>query len=172
MRHIGFFAIIAAILVSAMAPAVAEETGKPSILERLLGQWTSDGNAFGGPAKSVMVWEQTLGGAYVRLTYKIDMAREAGETSTFEGVAYYRVGQEGEDILAFWADNTGDLHPIKATRDGDALVAHWGAPGAKQGRTRYEILPKDEVAVTDWIKTAEGWRKFNQNTFARVAAVD
>ena len=40
--------------------------------------------------------------------------------------------------------------------------------GHKQGRTRYELLDADRIEVTDWIKTPEGWRQFNQAIFARV----
>jgi len=93
------------------------------------------------------------------------MARESGP-AVFEGVGYYQLG-DGETLQAFWSDNSGDLHPIRAEREGEALISHWGVEGGKQGRTRYELLLSGDLQVTDWIRTSEGWRQFNQSTFTR-----
>jgi len=140
-----------------------------SILDRFSGEWTSAGPAFGMPAQSAMGWAPALGNKFMRLDYRIGMTTEAGDVSTFEGAAYYRTSED-ETFNAFWADNTGDLHPISATQEGDALISLWGVDGGKQGRTRYELFGQDEMQVTDWIKTADGWRQFNQNIFLRVLA--
>ncbi|NOX96224.1 MAG: hypothetical protein GXP04_14365 [Alphaproteobacteria bacterium] len=140
-----------------------------SILDRFSGEWASSGPAFGMPAQSAMGWAPALGNKFTRLNYRIEMMTEAGPESTFEGVAYYRASED-ETFNAFWADNTGDLHPISATHEGDALISLWGVEGGKQGRTRYELFGKNEMQVTDWIKTPDGWRLFNQNIFLRVLA--
>jgi hypothetical protein len=93
------------------------------------------------------------------------------QTAVFEGAAYYKY--EGNDRWsAFWADNSGDLHPVSAVRDGAAIVSHWGVEGAKYGRTRYELMSNGELEVTDWIQTGEGWKQFNKNTFTRIEAAD
>ena len=149
------------------APARAEEAA--ALLEKFEGSWISDGPAFGGAAQSVMTWAPTLGGEFFRLDYSVAVMREDGAAFTFQGIAYYRHG-EGETLAAYWADNSGDLHPIRAMRDGDALVAHWGVAGAKQGRTRYELLSSGEIDVTDWIRTGEDWRQFNRNRFVKQTA--
>ena len=115
-----------------------------------------------------MRWAPALNGKFFRLDYSVAVTREDGAAFTFEGVAHYQLG-EGAELSAYWADNSGDLHPIRAERDGDALIAHWGVEGAKQGRTRYELLPSGEIEVTDWIRTGDEWRQFNQNRFARQA---
>lgn len=154
------------VCVLAAYAAAAEE---PPFPERFIGVWTSNGDAFGGPARSMMVWAPAFEGKFTRLEYRIEMQR-GEETPVFEGVAYYRTA-DGPEWRAFWADNSGDLHPIRAERDGEALIAHWGREGGKQGRTRYELTPAGEIVVTDWIRTAEGWRQFNQNTFIKVEAV-
>ncbi|WP_428407163.1 hypothetical protein [Hyphococcus sp.] len=148
-----------------LQPAAAASPS--ALLAQLEGEWRSDGPAFGGAAESAMVWAQALKDKFYRLDYRVAVTREDGASFTFEGVAHYQLG-EGETLSAYWADNSGDLHPIRAERDGDALVALWGVEGAKQGRTRYQLLPSGEIEVTDWIKTKDGWRQFNQNRFMRI----
>lgn len=138
------------------------------LLDRFEGEWTSNGPAFGGEAASTMIWAPTLNTKFFRLDYSVAVTREDGAGFAFKGIAHYQLGDE-ESLSAYWADNSGDLHPIHAERDGDALVAHWGVDGAKQGRTRYELLPSGEIDVTDWIRTTEGWRQFNRNRFVKRA---
>ena len=161
-----YLVILIAFVVVIGSSVSAQSQSSAPIIEQLSGTWVSGGDAFGVPARTTMRWEETLGGKFFRLDYRIEMQREGGAPSVFEGVAYYRhAGNEA--YTAYWADNGGELHPIKGEREGNALIAHWGAEGAKQGRTRYQLLPNGAVEVTDWIKTAEGWRQFNKNSFVR-----
>ena len=137
-------------------------------LHDLRGTWRSDSPAFGLPAETTMQWTPVLDGQFVRLQHRIEMRAEDGSARSFEGVAHYR--DNGEDgAQAYWADSSGDLHPIRVIREENALVAHWGVAGAKQGRTRYELLDADRVRVTDWLLTADGWRQFNQAEFSRAS---
>lgn len=136
-------------------------------LAPFLGHWQSDGDAFNAPARSTMRWTATMKDKQVRLDYRIEIQPDTEQSSVFEGVAYYRdTGQSS--LRAFWADNSGDLHPIVASFDGEALTAHWGVAGAKQGRTRYRLTGEDEIQVTDWVLTDDGWRQFNDNRFVRI----
>jgi len=164
------FAVLA-ILVLIAAPPASSDDVQQSIFDLFHGEWRSDGPAFGASASSVMTWAPTLDGKYFRLDYRIEMRSSQDAVSTFQGVAYYR-DAGGDAYEAFWADNSGDLHPISAERDGDALMAHWGVEGAKQGRTRYALSTSGELEVTDWIKTADGWRQFNHNIFERASAAN
>lgn len=140
-----------------------------SLIRSFMGTWHSDGDAFGGPATSTMTWAQALDGLFARLDYRIDMQRD-GDVSVFRGTAYYRLGP-ATSFPAFWADTSGDLHPITMVRDGTALVSTWGLDSGKQGRTRYDLIAPDTIEVTDWIKTrsdgTEGWKQFNRNIFVR-----
>ena len=147
-------------------PALARAQDAVQLLEDFAGEWTSTDPAFGAPAQSTMAWSPALDGKFARLNYRIEMQQGSGATSVFEGVAYYR-SAPGETLTAFWADNSGDLHPIVAVRDGQALVSDWGVAGKKKGRTRYELVETDQMEVTDWVKTDEGWRQFNHNNFKR-----
>ena len=147
-------------------PALAESQDAVQLLEDFAGEWTSADPAFGAPATSTMRWSPAFEDKFSRLNYRIEMQQGSGATSVFEGVAYYR-SAPGETLTAFWADNSGDLHPIVAVRDGQALVADWGVAGKKQGRTRYELVEADQMEVTDWTKTEDGWRQFNHNNFKR-----
>lgn len=161
------FAVFLGVVFLLWAPARAEDLA--GLLEQFEGEWISDGPAFGGAAESIMIWAPALNDKFYRLDYSVAVTRDDGAAFTFEGVAHYQLG-EGETLSAYWADNSGDLHPIRAERDGDALVAHWGVDGAKQGRTRYELVSSGEIDVTDWIRTKDGWRQFNSNRFVKLAA--
>lgn len=156
------FVIFALFALSAMG---AEEA---TLLSKFAGEWRSDGDAFGKRAESRMTWRVVLDDRFYRLDYKVTMHNDSEEPSVFQGVAYYQVSDQ-DGLAAYWADNSGDLHPIRASRDGDALVANWGVEGGKQGRTRYELLSADEMEVTDWIRTPGEWRQFNRNIFTRAA---
>ena len=155
--------IMIALTLAMAAPAFAEEA---PIVEAFFGHWTSDGDALGGPARSTMAWSGVLGGAFAHLEYRIEMRPGEEGSAAFEGAAYYRHDGAGA-YRAFWADSNGDLHPVAAAREGSSLVVHWGRAGAKQGRTRYELVADDEMRVTDWLLTDDGWRMFNQNSFTR-----
>lgn len=156
------------LIINSNLPVQAQKL--PKRLNPFEGEWISSGPAFGVPAQSTMRWSSALDGRFSRLDYRIEM--HTGEdpktreetTAIFEGVAYYQF-KGAYKLRAFWADNSGDLHPITADWEGDALISDWGVAGKKQGRTRYELIRYDEMEVTDWIKTGEGWRQFNHNVF-------
>ena len=163
-----FYLIVLAIVAFVVPGNATEE--KPFFLQ-FMGEWRSNGDSFGVPAESVMTWSPALDGRFVRLDYRIELRPGPDQTSLFQGIAYYKV-QDGDISIAFWADNTGDLHPISAERDERALVAFWGVEGGKQGRTRYDLTAPDKMEVTDWIKTPEGWRQFNHTVFTHVPEPD
>lgn len=146
--------------------ATAQAETPAALIAEFDGEWSSDGDAFGASATSTMHWASSLDGKFMQLSYRIEMSRAADASSVFEGVAYYRL-DKSDAISGFWADNSGDLHPLHAKRDGQAIVSHWGAAGGKQGRTRYELTGADEMRVIDWILTPDGWRQFNDNIFSR-----
>lgn len=139
-----------------------------TLLDSFIGAWHSDAPAFGAPASSAMTWQNAgLGDKFIKLSYKIN-TNPAGEPGIgFEGVAYYKTAISPE-FEGFWADNSGNLHPIKAHIDGDSLVALWGTPETEQGKTQYHLVAPDKLEVTDWVKTPKGWRQFNQNIFQRL----
>jgi len=160
--------IICALLVCFFSPAQGEESGPHGLLEAFEGEWRSSDPAFGDPAQTEMQWSPTLDGKFMRLDYRIDMRPDTENPASFEGVAFYRL-ESKDELRAFWADNSGDLHPIRAERRDDGLHVEWGVDGAKQGRTLYELAAPDELQVTDWIKTEDGWRQFNHNVFTRAS---
>lgn len=156
--------ILIALLAIALLPQPAVAADAGALLTRLAGTWISDGPAFGSPAQSRMEWAPALDGKFAKLDYRIEMTPPGGAVRVFEGAAFYRAAGDG----AFWADNSGDLHPIRVEAEESALVAHWGVEGGKQGRTRYELLADGGVKVTDWILRDGDWRRFNENVFTRV----
>lgn len=157
--------ILIAIVSSLLSFATSASAGDAvDLLNRLEGKWHSNGKAFGAPADSDMVWALALDGQFMSLDYRIVMRPGGDEVRTFSGVAFYDM-KNGD--AAFWADSSGDIHPIRTEIAENALTAHWGKVGEKQGRTRYELTADGSVNVTDWILTADGWRRFNENKFVR-----
>lgn len=158
MRVLGF--LIAAACLST-APAAAQDA---DWFDRAEGEWHAEGTSFGLPSTTRMVWTEALSGQFHRLDYRIDMTAPNGTMSSFEGIAHYRSTEAGID--AYWADSTGDLHPIVATAADGALTAQWGRVGVKQGRSEYRFTD-DGMTVTDWLLTPDGWRQFNRTDFVR-----
>lgn len=158
------------VLALLMAPAVAAED--ETIFSTFVGKWHAEGAAFGAPSTSDMQWvDAELGGRFLRLDYQINRATPNGPQPFFTGIAYYQKSvapfPANHKIQAFWADTNGNLHPISAHVEENALIANWGTPETEQGRTRYQIIDQNTVEVTDWVKMPDGWRQFNQTTFSR-----
>lgn len=153
-----------------MAPAIAAED--EAIFSTFVGKWQAKGAAFGAPSTSDMQWiDSELGGRFLRLDYQINRVTPKGPQPIFVGIAYYQkptaTKSLNQEIKAFWADTNGNLHPVSASVEGNALIALWGTPTTEQGRTRYQIIDQNTVEVTDWVKTPEGWQQFNQTAFSR-----
>ena len=160
------------VLILLLSPAT--EANEAPLLSVFVGSWQAEGEAFGAPSISEMVWSDTaLGGKFFRLEYRIDRPASSGPKTIFSGLAYYQKSTSGKSsaptIKAFWADTNGNLHPVSATIDGHALVAEWGTPDTEQGRTRYQLKEQNVMEVTDWVKTTSGWQQFNQTIFSRPA---
>jgi hypothetical protein len=159
MKHI-FGAVVSFLLL--LSAAHAEPA---AIFTALEGKWSAKGNSFSPDAKAKMKWSETFAGKFYRVDYRIDMTLD-GKPQSFEGVGHYQLA-DGDRIEAYWADSSGDLHPITAEISENAIVAHWGRAGAKQGRSEYRLNDDGSVLVTDWLLTADGWRQFNQATFRK-----
>lgn len=118
-----------------------------------------------------MEWAWELGGQLLKLTFKNDLpstrsarsGQGTGQTTVFEGHAYYRAVGEGR-YRGMWFDNSGMFRPLDARRDGEALVSQWGTPDTEQGETTYRLLPDGKMAVVDRVKGKDGtWRTFGQS---------
>lgn len=148
-------------------PAAAQN--EQSIFEKFAGTWLATGNSFGEQAKSSMIWSETLDGKYYRIDYQITV-NDSGANS-FTGIGHYRLS-DGTNFDGYWADNSGDLHPLAAQAKTDRLTSIWGKAGAKQGRTEYLLLPDGHIQVTDWLLTKTGWREFNKAIFRKQTTGD
>lgn len=153
-----------ALLLMAVAavPAMAEQ--EAPVLERMAGTWTATGNSFGPNVKSRMVWSRTLDDQFHRIDYQIMINPEKAQT--FTGVGHYKAGSERR-TTGYWADNSGDLHPLSVEIEDNAIVTIWGVAGKKQGRTEYRLVNTNRAIVTDWLLTQSGWREFNRAEFVR-----
>lgn len=154
-----------ALLVTLILSATASSApSSEPFFQKLLGEWQSAGTSFGRPTKSTAVWSSVLNDRFYKIEYQIDFVDIDDASSSFQGVAFYKIDESG----GFWADNNGELHPISTAVTNDSLLANWGRDGGKQGRTKYELISKSELRITDWIKTDSGWRQFNQNSYHRI----
>ena len=157
----------AILLLFAIGQSIAQASDSTTIFQQLNGLWQSDGQAFGQTARSTMKWQSTLDGRYFRVNYNISFGPADAPSGSFTGVGYYRLDSESETVSGFWADNTGDLHPIDAAVGDGRLLSTWGIEGSKLGRTAYKILEDGKVQVTDWIWRDGDFRQFNQNAFGK-----
>lgn len=143
-------------------PALAQT--EQSLFEKFEGTWRASGNSFGQQAQSKMVWSRTLDGKFYRIDYSIRF--DDSGNSGFIGIGHYKLAAEPK-VEGYWADNSGDLHPLKGATDPDRLLTIWGKAGSKMGRTEYRLLPNGRMQVTDWQLTDEGWQAFNKAVFQR-----
>lgn len=160
--NIPVWVIALAVLIS--SAAAADPT---SLLSSFVGRWQAEGEAFGAPSSSTMVWTDTaMGGKFFQLDYQINRTTDEGLLPIFAGRAHYRKSTD-QQLQAFWIDTNGNLHPVSAIIEGSALVAHWGTVATEQGRTHYQLNEQDILEVTDWVKSSDGWRQFNHTLFTR-----
>jgi hypothetical protein len=158
--------------VLALLIAQPAAANNDTIFDALIGYWQAEGNAFGAPSTSDMRWiDAELGGKFLRLEYRINRTTPDGPKPIFSGIAYYQKPlsplKTNDKVQAFWADTNGNLHPILAVIEDNVLISNWGTPDTEQGRTRYQLSEQGTVEVTDWVKTADGWRQFNHTVFTR-----
>ncbi|QTD55273.1 hypothetical protein [Parasphingorhabdus cellanae] len=146
-------------------PARAQD--EQFLLEKFEGTWLATGNSFYEKAQSKMIWSKTLGDRFYRIDYSFSTRGNPEEG--FSGIGHYRVADK-PDVTGYWADNSGDLHPLNGKVRADRLRTIWGEAGSKQGLTEYLLLPDGALQVTDWLLTDDGWREFNKTTFQKQSA--
>jgi len=151
-----------------MIPSVATASEKAdATLADFVGDWQSNGVTFGQPAHSMLRWHPALNDKFMRVDYEIKSADKPDAPTMFKGLGFYQIS-DGASLKAFWADSSGDLHPISAKINGRTLVSTWGVAGGKLGRTHYELNAAGQIEVTDWLLRNDGWRQFNHNVFSRL----
>jgi hypothetical protein len=156
------FAIALALFASLTA-----QGGQDPLLSRLAGEWSGTGTVLNQPARITMAWTWELDGQFLRLGFRNQMGSAAA--SVFQGHAYYRPMGEGR-YRGMWFDSSGMFRPIDARRDGDALVAEWGAAGTEQGETTYRLLANGRMEVIDRVKSKAGeWREFGRSQLSKQA---
>lgn len=165
-RYGSVIILAAALLLGTALPAKAEDE---QLLVGFIGEWQSNGDAFGRPALSTISFTPVFEGKFVHLEYAIKIIEGDTLLPAFSGAAYYK-HVSGDQYQASWADSEGSIHPITATLNGQALTSLWGTENTRQGRTRYEILGDGTMRITDWAGVGNDWRQFNQNVFSRTDA--
>jgi hypothetical protein len=154
------------LLVALLLSAAALQSAADPLLSRLAGQWTGTGTVLNQPSKIQMSWTWELGGRFMRLSFRNEMGT-APKVNIFEGHAYYRPSAEGQ-YRGMWFDNAGQLRPLDAKRDGDALVSKWGTPDTEEGETTYRLRADGTMEVIDRVKGKDGtWREFGRATYTR-----
>jgi len=133
-----------------------------TFLQRLEGTWQGSGKTMGMPARLRLSWEWVWKNKFLRLTIRNEMTAPNGQTQLFEGLAYYQHLSDGK-YEATWFDSRGMTFPIKATAEGNALVAFWGSPDKEQGKAIYRILEPGKLEVIDAVRQKDGtWKEFGR----------
>jgi hypothetical protein len=132
-------------------------------LDRLQGEWTGQGTAFGLAAQVQTKWESVLDGKFVRLSLSYTTKTNSGVEQTFAGHGYYQAKGEGA-YEGYWFDTQGNQYPIKAKLEGNSLTALWGIPGKIEGKSVYSLTDSDKsFGVNDSLKQKDGsWRDFSR----------
>ena len=159
-----FWAFAVAVTSLTIRPSAAHASDQQSMFDLVTGSWVASGNSFGPDVKSEMTWSKTLDGQFYKIDYRIIM--DAASDETFTGIGHYQA-TESNTTAGYWADNSGDLHPLSVTIEKDAILSIWGVAGGKQGRTEYRLVGEGRMWVTDWLLTGDGWRQFNKASFVR-----
>jgi hypothetical protein len=139
-----------------------------SILTRLAGSWSGEGQHLGKKANQQLKWERVLEGKFARLSLRVETEAE-GRNQVFEGHAYYRPAAAGH-YRGNWFDSQGNAFPIDAQQGGDTLTAHWGEPGKEEGRSTYRLLDSGKkLEVLDAFRAKDGsWKEFGRFVLSRV----
>lgn len=142
--------------------AQSQTTQPDALLKQLEGSWHGEGKTLGMSAKLRLSWEWMWKNKFLRLTIRNEMTAPNGQTQTFEGLAFYQKVSEGK-YEATWFDSRGITFPIKATKEGNALIAFWGSPDKEQGKSIYRILESGKLEVIDEVRQKDGaWKEFGR----------
>lgn len=152
--------IFASVVTSAANEAVTPPAHGPAAL---MGEWRADCDTWGAAARCELDWAPGLHENHTTVRYAI-LHAGSGE-SIFSGDGVYRI--TGEDIIGYWSDSGGAIHPLSATWEDGALTTHWGTAGSAQGRTRYHLGDDGSLQVTDWALNDDGWVQFMDVTYQR-----
>ncbi|NCN86127.1 MAG: hypothetical protein GW808_08765 [Sphingomonadales bacterium] len=166
MKFSFLYWVLTVAFAAATLPAFpAHANDQQNIFDLVEGAWTASGNSFGPDVKSEMIWSKTLDGQFYKIDYRIIIMDPATD-KTFTGIGHY-LDTDSNATVGYWADNSGDLHPLSVTIEQAAIISIWGVAGGKLGRTEYRLMDDGQIQVTDWLLTKEGWREFNRASFVR-----
>ena len=158
---------LAALFQFAIAGVAVGSENDQARLADFAGDWESNGITFGQAAHSILRWHPALNGKFMHVEYEIKSADNLDAQPIFKGLGFYQMSGK-TSLKAFWADSSGDLHPITARIKGRTLVSTWGVAGGKLGRTHYKLNRAGQMEVTDWLLHEDGWKQFNHNIFSRI----
>lgn len=167
MKTISSTALMIALLFT--VNTYSQDTARSGLnaLQNFIGSWKGEGKVTGLDSKVTMIWEPALGGQFVRLTFHNEMKDKNGKVQMFEGSAYYRPAG-GEKFLGYWFDSGGEMHPIDAVFQENALRSTWGTRETKYGRTIYQLVENTKMEVTDSIMLKDGsWREFGRSVYIK-----
>ncbi len=134
---------------------------------QLVGTYEASGTSFKEPARLAMRWTPDLGGAFVRIDYRIDTSSPRLR-KRFDGVGYYKTSGANR-FIGTWVDSQGAIHPLDASVAAKTLTTFWGVPGkGTYGRTTYRLLDGGRVEVVDSLQEPNGaWTEFSRNTLKK-----
>lgn len=170
MRRAACRLVVVALLVASIASADTGRGESPVFLH-LFGTWQGEGVVAGLPSRIAMSWAPTIGGRFVRVTWRNEMTVKDGSARSFDGEGTYLAKPDSAGVhVGTWFDSQGALHPLAGRVEGDSLVTLWGKEGGTLGRTTYRLVGEDGMVVRDEIRRGDAWIPFGRSAFRRAPA--
>jgi len=164
LKAVAFAVVSIAANICAIEEQIACTHG---FLCRFVGTYEATGISFKKPARLAMRWAADLGGAFVRVDYRIDTSTSRTR-ERHDSVAYLKTGGVNH-FVGTWLDSQGAIQPLDASAAGGTLTAFWGVRGkGAYGRTTYRLLDDRRVEVVDSVVDERGvWNEQSHNTLIK-----
>ncbi len=150
------------ILVTILITIAFQNCIAQNVLSKMEGNWEGQGMLFNQAATFQMKWAPALNGSFIKLIFKNQIN---GSNQVFLAEAIYRVENENTAI-GWWFDIRKYSLNIDATMDQYQLISIWKNETEK-GKTVYQLISKDKIAVTDFVWKNEEWVQFGNAEYLK-----
>jgi hypothetical protein len=158
--------------------------GKLGFLQPLIGRWVASAQSPMGPMRCTRVFENVLGGSYVRLEALWQFESMPGKKPAEYAALAQRYGKGYQEIAIFGAGDGGKAAFWSFTSDGkrsqgvvaDVTALHTEAIGFEAqmpaGLARMAYWPDSDGGFVFAVesKNKKGWKRFVEHHYRRVAA--
>ncbi len=134
--------------------------------QKIKGDWIGEGNLFGAPAKFSMNWEIVLADKFARLSFHNEFKDGNGTTRSMDAEAFYKFDPNAS-ITGNWFDTRGLILPLKCEVKDNTLIVLWGDKATEQGKTEYQLISENQIAVKDFVMRNGEYAEFGGASYKR-----